>query len=66
MLQQYGNLWLEENVEVGDIVVAPTFDVFNQKEVIRKARVVNIEYYDEGDDIVLPKKSIISIEKTSV
>ena len=56
---------LEEAVEVGDVVIAPTFDSFNQKEVIRKARVVNVEYYEEGDDIVLPKKSIISIEKKS-
>ena len=53
----------EQPVEVGDIVSAPTFDSFNQKEVIRKARVVNVEYYEEGDDIVLPKKSIISVEK---
>ena len=59
---------LEENieVEVGDIVVAPTFDAFSQKEVVRKACVASVEYYEEGEDIVLPKKSIISVEKKSI
>ena len=55
-----------ETVEVGDIVTAPTFDLFNQKEVVRKARVINVEYYEDGDNVVLPKKSIISVEKKSV
>ena len=55
----------QESIEVGDVVIAPTFDSFNQKEVIRKAHVVNVEYYEEGDDIVLPKKEIISVEKKS-
>ena len=56
----------EGEVEVGDTVSAPTFDSYNQKEVVRKARVVRVEYYDEGDDIVLPTKAIISIEKKSI
>ena len=55
----------EGDAEVGDTVSAPTFDSYNKKEVVRKARVVTVEYYDEGDDIVLPTKSIISIEKKS-
>ena len=53
----------EMRVEVGDIVVVPTFDSYNKREVVRKARVVNVECYEEGEDIVLPKKSIISVEK---
>ena len=56
----------EGYAEVGDIVTAPTFDSFNKKEIIRKARVISVEYYAEGEDIVLPKKSIVSIEKASV
>ena len=56
----------EMSVEVGDIVVVPTFDSYNKREVIRKARVVNVECYEEGDDIVLPKKAIISVERESV
>ena len=55
-----------ETVEVGDFVKAPTFDSFNQKDVVRRARVVKVEYYEDGDDVVLPKKSIISVEKKSV
>ena len=57
---------LEGSVEVGDTVVAPTYDAFSKKEVIRKACVVNVEYYEEGDDIVLPNKAIISIEKKTI
>lgn len=57
---------LEGSVEVGDTVVAPTYDAFSKKEVVRKARVVNVEYYYEGDDIVLPNKAIISIEKKAI
>ena len=52
-------------LKVGDIVVAPTFDSHSQKEVVREARVVSIEYYNDGDNIVLPGKSIISVEKKS-
>ena len=57
---------LEGEVNVGDTVSAPTFDAYNKKEVVRKARVVTVEYYDENDDIVLPTKAIISIEKDPV
>ena len=53
-------------VEIGDTVTAPTFDTYNKKEVIRKACIVNIEYYEEGDDTVLPKKAILSVEKKSL
>ena len=53
----------EGSADVGDIVTAPTYDAFNNKDVVRKARVVNVEYYQDGDDIVVPKKTIISIEK---
>ena len=56
----------ETKIEVGDIVVVPTFDAFNKREVVRKARVVRVECYEEGEDIILPKKSIISVEKESV
>lgn len=52
-------------VNVGDTVSAPTLDSYNQKEVIRKALVVSVEYYDEGENIYLPKKSIVSIENMS-
>ena len=52
-------------VEVGDIVSAPTFDSYSQKEVVRKARAISVEYYAEGDNITLPSKSIVSIEKQS-
>ena len=55
----------ETSVEVGDIVVVPTFDSYNKREVIRKARVVSVECYEEGEDIILPKKAIVSVEKTS-
>ena len=55
-----------EVVEVGDIVTAPTYDSFNQKDVVRKALVVNVEYYEDGDNIALPKKAIISVEKKSI
>jgi hypothetical protein len=48
---------------VGDIVIVPTFDSYNKREVIRKARVVSVECYEEGEDIILPKKAIISVEK---
>ena len=53
----------EMRVEVGDIVIVPTFDSYNKREVIRKARVVSVECYEEGEDIILPKKAIISVEK---
>ena len=56
----------ETKIEVGDIIVVPTFDAFNKREVVRKARVVRVECYEEGEDIILPKKSIISVEKESV
>ena len=56
----------ETSIEVGDIVIVPTFDSYNKREVIRKARVVSVECYEEGEDIILPKKSIISVEKESV
>ena len=56
----------ETSVEVGDIVIVPTFDSYNKREVIRRARVVSVECYEEGEDIILPKKSIISVEKESV
>ena len=56
----------EGSAEVGDIVTAPTFDSHNKKEVVRKACVISVEYYEEGKNIVLPKKSIISVEKESV
>lgn len=59
----YRYLVPEGNIDVGDTVTAPTFDSYNKKEVVRKARVVCIEYYDDNDDIVLPKKAIVSIEK---
>ena len=55
----------ETSIEVGDIVVVPTFDSFNKREVVRKARVVRVECYEEGEDIILPKKAIISVEKIS-
>ena len=53
----------DQVVQVGDVVTAPTFDSFNKKEVVRKARVVTVEYYDEGENIILPAKTIISVEK---
>ena len=53
----------ETSIEVGDIVIVPTFDSYNKREVIRKARVVSVECYEEGEDIILPKKAIISVEK---
>ena len=56
----------ETCIEVGDIVIVPTFDSYNKREVIRKARVVSVECYEEGEDIILPKKAIISVEKESV
>lgn len=55
----------EGEVEVGDIVSAPTFDSCSQKEVVRKARAISVEYYAEGDNITLPSKSIVSVEKQS-
>ena len=55
-----------ETVKIGDIVTAPTFDLFNKKEVVRKARVVEVVYYEDGDNVSLPQKSIISVEKKSV
>ena len=51
------------NVEVGDSVVAPTYDAFNQKEVIRKARVVKVGYYEQADDGISTRKTVISVEK---
>lgn len=51
---------------MGDIVVISSFDSFNKSEVVRKARVVRVECYEEGEDIILPKKAIISVEKESV
>ena len=56
----------ETKIEVGDIIVVPTFDAFNKREVVRKARVVRVECYEEGEDIILPKKEIISVEKDSI
>ena len=53
----------EGSANVGDIVTAPTFDTYRKKDVIRKARVTSVEYYEEGENIVLPTKSIISLEK---
>ena len=53
----------EGSVAVGDIVTALTVDTYNKKEVVRKARVVSIEYYAEGENIVLPTKHILSVEK---
>ena len=56
----------ETCIEVGDIVIVPTFDSYNKREVIRKARVVSVECYEEGEDIILPEKAIISVEKDSI
>ena len=56
----------ETKIEVGDIIVVPTFDTFNKREVVRKARVVSVECYEEGEDISMPEKAIISVEKESV
>ena len=56
----------ETCIEVGDVVTVPTFDSYNQREVIRKARVVSVECYEEGEDIILPEKAIISVEKDSI
>jgi hypothetical protein len=50
-------------VKAGDAVIVPTFDASSQKEVVRKAYVVNVTYYEEGEDIALPEKEILSIEK---
>ena len=50
-------------VKAGDAVTVPTFDASSQKEVVRKAYVVNVTYYEEGEDIALPEKEILSIEK---
>ena len=56
----------EMRIEEGDIVIVPTLDSYNKREVIRRARVVSVECYEEGEDIILPKKEIISVEKESV
>lgn len=53
----------EGSANVGDIVTAPTFDTYSKKDIIRKARVASVEYYEEDENIVLPTKSIISVEK---
>lgn len=53
----------DPNVAVGDFVIAPTLDAYNQKEVIRRGRVAAVEYYTEGEDIPLPEKTIIAVEK---
>ena len=53
----------DQNVVVGDIVTAPTLDSYNKKEIVRKARVVSVEFSHEGDAIELPKKAIVSVEK---
>ena len=42
------------------------FDSYKQKDVIRQARVISVEYYEEGANIVLPTKRIISVEKNSI
>jgi len=56
----------EMRINVGDTVVVPTYDSFNQREVVSKARVICVEFYEEGEDVNLPKKSIISAERGSI
>ena len=51
------------SVKVGDTVTAPTYDSYNKKDVVRQARVISVEYYGEGENMVLPSKSIISVDK---
>ena len=53
----------KESVKVGDTVTAPTYDSYNKKDVVRQARVISVEYYGEGENMVLPSKSIISVDK---